>query len=72
MRAWMIPWLFPLALVVLVLVIALASPLVAGLVAGLVLLALVFFALPLASRTYQREHPDRRLPNWLPGGRPPR
>jgi hypothetical protein len=72
MRAWMIPWLFPLALVALVVVVALTPPWVAGLVAGVVLSALVFFAVPLASGIYPREHPDRRLPDWLPGGRPPR
>jgi hypothetical protein len=68
MRAWMIPWLFPVALVVLVILIAVAPVWVSG----LVLFALLFFALPLAWRTYQREHPDRQLPDWLPGGRPPR
>jgi hypothetical protein len=72
MRAWMIPWLFPLALVALVIVIALAPAWVAGLVGGLVLFGLVFFAVPLARRTYDRERPDRRLPDWLPGGRRPR
>jgi hypothetical protein len=68
MRAWMIPWLFPLAILVLVIVFAVAPDWVAGLVA----LALLFVAVPLAWRTFRGVHPERKLPDWLPGGRPPR
>jgi hypothetical protein len=68
MRDWMIPWLFPLGLLVLVLLVAFTPVWVPGIVAA----ATVFGVLPMTVRTYTRTHPDRRLPDWLPGGRSPR
>ena len=64
----MIPWLFPAMIIVLLVLFALLPAWVVGLVA----LALAFVAVPLIWRSYGEVHPDRRLPDWLPGGRPPR
>ena len=67
-KAWIIPWLLPLAMLLVVLVGALAPTWALGVLGA----AIAFGFVPLIWRVYTREHPDRQLPDWLPGGRPPR
>ena len=68
MNNWWIPWLVPGAILVVVLAVAFAPIWVLGVVAA----ALAFGVVPMIWRSYARVHPDRQLPDWLPGGRPPR
>jgi hypothetical protein len=65
----MIPWLFPLAIAVLAIAFAVGPAWVGAIVAAVVLILA-----GLGWRTYvlDGDQPERRLPHWMSGWRPPR
>jgi hypothetical protein len=65
-RFWWVPWVLPLALVAVV-VCAAVLPFWGFLLAAAVVLVV---GVPFVGRLYAAAHPELRLPEWLPGGRP--